>query len=81
MYYRWHGLWVPKAHSVELPRDEPTNILACLEQENNQMHLKGKVQERAIKSISKVTASVDEKDISSNDNFQKFLPMNIRRCC
>ena len=34
-YCRWHGLRVPKAHSAELPRDEPANILACLEQENN----------------------------------------------
>ena len=37
VYCRWHGLRVPKARSVELPRDEPANILACLEQENNQM--------------------------------------------
>ena len=59
-YCRWHGLRVPKARSAELPRDEPANILACLEQENNQMqrrldhfhsikkakkHLKEKVQE------------------------------------
>ena len=37
VYCRWHELRVPKARSVELPRVEPTNILACLEQENNQM--------------------------------------------
>ena len=37
VYCRWHGLRVPKACSVELLRDEPANILACLEQENNQM--------------------------------------------
>ena len=37
VYCRWHGLRVPKACSVELPRDEPTNILARVEQENNQM--------------------------------------------
>ena len=37
VYCRWHGLWVPKARSTELPKDEPANILACLEQENNQM--------------------------------------------
>ena len=100
MYCRWHGLQVPKAHSAELSRDEPTNILACLEQENNQMqrrldhfhaiqkarkHLKGKAQEQAIKSINEVTALDDERDISnfsdsSNDDFQKFLPTNIRRC-
>ena len=30
-YCRWHGLRVPKAHSAELPRDEPANILARLE--------------------------------------------------
>ena len=101
VYCRWHGLRVPKARSVELPRDEPANILACLEQENNQMqrrldcfhaiqkarkHLKGKAQERAIKSINEITVLDDERDISdfldsSNDDFQKFLPTNIRRCC
>ena len=37
VYCRWHRLQVPKARSAELPRDEPTNILAHLEQENNQM--------------------------------------------
>ena len=60
VYCQWHGLRVPKACSAELPRDEPANILARLEQENNQMqrrldrfhaiqkarkHLKGKAQE------------------------------------
>ena len=69
VYCRWHGLRVLKARSAELPRDEPTNILARLEQENNQMqrqldcfhaiqkarkHLKGKAQERAIKSINEI---------------------------
>ena len=49
-------------------------------------HLKGKAQERAMKSINEVTAVDDERDISdfldsSNDDFQKFLPTNIRRCC
>ena len=48
-------------------------------------YLKGKVQERAIKSINEIIALDDEKDISnfldsSNDDFQKFLPTNIRRC-
>ena len=37
VYCRWRELRVPKSHLVELPRDEPTNILAHLEQENNQM--------------------------------------------
>ena len=37
VYCRWHGLRVPKACSVELTWDEPANILARLEQENNQM--------------------------------------------
>ena len=37
VYCRWHGLRVPKARSAELPRDEPANILARLEEENNQM--------------------------------------------
>ena len=60
VYCRWHGLQLPKACSAELPRDEPANILAHLELENNQMqrqldhfhaiqkarkHLKGKAQE------------------------------------
>ena len=101
VYCRWHGLRVPKARSAELPRDEPINILARLEQENNQLqrrldsfhaiqkarkHLKGKAQERAIKSINEVIALDDEKDISdfsdsSNDDFKKFLPTNIKRCC
>ena len=30
VYCRWHELRVPKAQSAELPRDEPTNILARL---------------------------------------------------
>ena len=62
-------LRVLKARLAKLPRDEPTNILARLEQENNQMqrqldrfhaiqkarkHLKGKAQERAIKSINEI---------------------------
>ena len=100
VYCRWHGLRVPKARSTELPRDEPANILARLKQENNQMqrrldrfhaiqkakkHLKGKAQERAIKSINEITVLDDERDISdfldsSNDDFHKFLPTNIRRC-
>ena len=79
MYCRWHGLQVPKARLAELPRDEPTNILAHLEQENNQMqrrldrfhaiqkarkHLSGKAHERAIKSINEFTTLDDDKDIS-----------------
>ena len=35
LYCRWHVLQVPKARSAELPRDEPVNILARCEQENN----------------------------------------------
>ena len=101
VYCRWHGLRVPKTRSAELPRDEPANILAHLEQENNQMqrrldrfhaiqkvrkHLKGKAQERAIKSINEITVLDVERDIldfsdSSNDDFQKFLPTKIRCCC
>ena len=37
VYCRWHGLRVPGARSGKLPRDELANILARLEQENNQM--------------------------------------------
>ena len=96
-----HELQASKARSAELPRDESTNILACLEWENNQMqrqlnrfhavqkarkHLSGKAQEWAIKSINEITTLDDDEDISdfsdsSNDDFQKFLPTNIRRCC
>ena len=84
VYCRWHRLWVPKAHSAELPRDEPINILARLEKENNQMqrwldqfhaiqkawkHLHGKSQE--------ITSLDNDKDISdfidsSNDDFQEI---------
>ena len=80
VYCRWYGLWVPKAWFAELPRDEPTNILARFERENNQMqrwldrfhavqkarkHLSGKVQERAIKSINEITTLDDDKDTSN----------------
>ena len=46
----------------------------------------GKAQERVIKSINEVIALDDERDISdfsnsNNDDFQKFLHTNIRRCC
>ena len=49
-------------------------------------HLKWQAQQRAIKFINEVTTLDDEKDIlnfsdSSNDDFQKFIPTNIRRCC
>ena len=49
-------------------------------------HLKEKAQERAIKSINEIIALDDERDISdfldsSNNDFQKFIPTNIRRCC
>ena len=49
-------------------------------------HLKGKAQEQAIKSINEITVLDDERDISdfsdsSNNDFQIFLPTNIRRCC
>ena len=101
VYCRWHGLRVPKVRSVELPREESTNVLARLERENNQMqqrldhfhaiqkarkHVKEKAQGRAIKSINEITNLDDDKDIlvfsdSSNDDFQKFLPTNIRCRC
>ena len=49
-------------------------------------HLKGKAQERAIKSVDEITNLENDKEIldfldSSNDYFQKFLPMNLRHCC
>ena len=83
VYCQWHGLRVPTTRLVELPRDEPTNILAHLERENNQMqrrldcfhavqkarkHLSGKAQERAIKSINEITNLDDDKDISDFSN-------------
>ena len=48
-------------------------------------HLKRKAQEQAFKSINEITNLDDDKDVSyfldsSNDDFQKFLPTNIRRC-
>ena len=54
--------------------------------EKARKHLKGKAQERAIKFINEDTVLDDERDIldfsdSSNDDFQKFLPTNIRYCC
>ena len=49
-------------------------------------HLQGKAQERTIESINEITSLDDERDILdfsnlSNDDFQKFLSTNIRRCC
>ena len=54
--------------------------------EKARKHLKEKAQERAMKSINEITVLDDERDISdfsdsSNDDFQKFLPTNIRHCC
>ena len=54
--------------------------------EKARKHLSGKAQERAIKSINEIITFDDDKDIldfsdSSNDDFQKFLPTNIRHCC
>ena len=37
VYCQWHELRVPKARSAKLPKDESANILARLEQENNQI--------------------------------------------
>ena len=82
MYCKWHRLRVPKACS-ELPRDEPTKVLACLERENNKMqrwldhfhaiqkarkHLQGKAQDWAIKYINEITPLDDDKDISDFSN-------------
>ena len=49
-------------------------------------HLKGKAQERAIKSINEITNLDSDKELfdysdSGNDDFQTFLPMSLRRCC
>ena len=54
--------------------------------EKARKHLSGKAQEQAIKSINEITNLDDDKDIlefsnSRNDDFQKFLPMKIRRYC
>ena len=101
VYCRQHGLRVPKARSAKLPKDEPANILARLEQENNQMqrrldrfhaiqkakkHLKGKAQERAIKSINEILHQM-MKEIFQTSQIQvmmiskNFYLLNIRRCC
>ena len=49
-------------------------------------HLKGKAQERAIKSINEITNLDSDKELfdysdSGNDDFQTFLPTSLRRCC
>ena len=54
--------------------------------EKARKHLSGKAQEQAIKSINEIITLDNDKDIldfldSSNDDFQKFLPTKIRRCC
>ena len=54
--------------------------------QSKRLDIWGKAQERAIKSINVITNLNDDKDISnfsysSNDDFQKFLPTNLRRCC
>ena len=101
MYCRWHGLRVPKAHSTELPREDSTVIFDRLERENKQIqrrldcyhaiqkaikHLKGKGQERVIKSINEITDLDSNKDLSNfsdsdNNDFQTYLPTSLRRCC
>ena len=83
VYCQWHGLRVLKAQSIELPKHKPTNVLARLERENNQMqrqlnrfhavqkarkHLSEKAQEQAIKSINEITTLGDDKDISDFSN-------------
>ena len=83
VYYWWHELRVPKARLAELPRDEPTNILARLEWEKDQMqmwldrfhaiqkarkHLQGKAQEQTIKSINEITPLDADKNISNFSN-------------
>ena len=62
--------WLDRFHAVQKARK----------------HLSGKAQERAIKSINKITNLDNDKDISNfsdsiNDDFQKFLPTKIRHCC
>ena len=49
-------------------------------------HLKGKANERAINSINEITSFNSDKELSdfsdsSNDDFQKYLPTSLRRCC
>ena len=101
VYCEGHGLRVLKARSAELPKEDSTMILDQLERENKQMqkqrdryhaiqkarkHLKGKAQERAIKSINEITNLDSDKELSNysdsgNDDFQTFLPTSLRRCC
>ena len=49
-------------------------------------HLKGKANARAINSINEITSLNSDKELSdfldsSNDDFQKYLPTSLRRCC
>ena len=96
VYCRWHELRVPKARLAELPRDEPTNILARLEWENDQMqrrldrfhavqkarkHLSGKAQKRAIKSINEITTLDNDKDISDLSNSKVTRPFSCNPKC
>ena len=99
VYCKWHGLRVPKACS-ELPREEPTKVLASWKRKQSnakrldhfheiqkaRKHLQGKAQDWAIEYINEITSLNDDKDISDfsnsrNNDFQKFLPTNIRHCC
>jgi hypothetical protein len=94
VYYGGHDLRVPKARLAELPKEDSTMILDRLKREKKQMqkqldryhaiqkarkHLKGKAQERAIKSINEITNLDSDKKLSDysdsrNDDFQTFLP-------
>jgi hypothetical protein len=101
VYCRWHRLRVPKARSTELPREDSTVVFDRLERENKQIqrqldryhaiqkaikHLKGKGQERAIKSINEIIDLDSDKDLSDfldsgNNDFQTCLPTSLRCCC
>ncbi len=54
--------------------------------QNSRKHLNGEAQERAINSINEITNLDSDKELSdfsdsSKDDFQRYLPTNLRRCC
>ena len=96
VYFRWHGLHVPKARSAELPIDNIAKILDLIERENNQMqqrldryhaiqkarkHLKGKGQDHAINSINEISNLASDNEISDFQIQAMMIFRNMRPCC
>ena len=77
---------VPKLSSVELLKEKSTKLDHFHAIQKARKHLKGKAQKWAIKSTNEITNLDNDKDIidfldSSSNDFQKFLPTNIRCYC